>query len=370
MPPVGRLVALGFVIWGITAEVPLGHGAAGSASLVLLVVAGTSWVVWAVPGLLGRPRAPATFVALVAMGATGGALVPFAGLALVFVGVAALGLTARWHPGVAVPATGGAWASLLIAVPASGHDMANVVSGLAISLAGAALGTSRRQSEERAKQEASVALERERAALEHSRAEVLAERNHLAREIHDVLAHSLSALSVQLEAFDAIAADEGASPAVRQHLAQSKRLVREGLDEARRAVHALRDDLPPLVELLEALCRERGATLTVVGTPRPVPSGAHLALYRVAQEALTNAVKHAPGAEVRVEVSFAGEAVTLTVRDQLVGDGRAPTTVPAAPANGGGHGLQGIRERVLLLGGQVSVGPTPGGWSVEAVVPV
>jgi signal transduction histidine kinase len=89
-----------------------------------------------------------------------------------------------------------------------------------------------------------------------------------------------------------------------------------------------------------------------------------MALYRVAQEALTNAMKHAPGAKVEVEVSFSGSSISLSVQN-------ATTSLQERPlsATGAGYGLQGIEERVLLLGGQVDAGPAPGGWRVLAKVP-
>ena len=143
-------------------------------------------------------------------------------------------------------------------------------------------GAARRQSIERVKRDALLDLVKARAEVEHTRAEVLAERNHLAREIHDVLAHTLSALSIKLEALDTLASQEHASPGLRAELEQTKLLVREGLNEARRAVRALRDDPAQLVDQLAKLCHELGAALVVTGTqgrsrqtrPGPLPGSA------------------------------------------------------------------------------------------------
>ena len=135
-----------------------------------------------------------------------------------------------------------------------------------------------------------------RADAERARAELLAGRNHLARELHDILAHTLSALSLQLEALDALIDVGRPTPEVRAQPDSLRRLVREGLDEARGAVRALREDAPPLEEQLARLSGDRHASLSVVGVPRRLAPDVSLALYRVAQEALTNVAKHAAGA--------------------------------------------------------------------------
>lgn len=194
------------------------------------------------------------------------------------------------------------------------------------------------------------------------------ERERVAREIHDVLAHTLSALAVQLEAARVLAERRPGDPGVAQAVGRSHRLAREGLDEARRAVGALRGETAPGPDELPALVRrfqEESAIpchLVVEGSPAALQPDARLALYRTAQEALTNVRKHAHPAEVTVRLVYRDRRAELTVED--LGDAGSP-----APADPGGHGLTGIRERAALLGGTLEAGPVPGGFRVRLEVP-
>jgi signal transduction histidine kinase len=230
------------------------------------------------------------------------------------------------------------------------------------------IGVSRRQSGMRTAEAELRLAERERAAGEQERAARLAERASIAREIHDVLAHSLGALVLQLDALDAVVHAEGADPArVDLILSRARRLAQEGLHEARQAVGTLRADTPPLPEWIQSMLDTAGiGLLTVSGTPRRTASETAVTVYRTAQESLTNVVKHAPGASVRVDLTFTPDAVELTVTD----DGR----VSAGPADdlastGGGYGLGGLRERAGLIGGTLEAGPHQGGWRVALHVP-
>lgn len=302
---------------------------------------------------------------LAAMAAAGGALVPFAPFAVFFVGVAALLATTAFRLETAVFITGIGIAAMFIAVPAAGRHLGEVVAGLAAASAGMVLGISRRQAEERAEQAVLVQVANERLEVESGRAELLEERNRLARELHDILAHTLSALSLQLEALGSVIETQDiVDESVAVQLERTKRLVREGMTEARYAVRALRDDSVPVDEQLAKLCAERDAALEITGELRPMPPEKALALYRVAQEALTNAAKHAPGAGARVRLSFGPASITLCVDNPTSNVSEAPLA-----RSGAGLGLQGIRERVRLLGGGVEAGPFDGGWRVEAELP-
>ena len=317
--------------------------------------------------LRGLPRL--SFVSLTTFALAGGALTAFAALALVFVGVASLGVTMAWDLPQAVWVALAGPAAMAVALGATSQTMADLGGGAAAVVAGAAMGISRRQSLQAASRAADIQVSEARAEAERARAELLVGRNHMARELHDILAHTLSALSLQLEALHATI-DKGPalSPDVLEQLELTKRLVRAGLEDARGAVRALREDAPPLEEQLANLAGDRDASLAVSGATRQLGPDVSLALYRVAQEALTNVVKHAPGANVEINLAYSDGRVCLSVVDTYT------TTEPhfnGSPlsGSGGGYGLQGIEERIVLLGGHVEAGPTDRGWKVLAEVP-
>ncbi|WP_281899451.1 sensor histidine kinase [Phytohabitans aurantiacus] len=214
-----------------------------------------------------------------------------------------------------------------------------------------------------------VELTESRAA--QARAAGLAERQRLAREMHDVLAHALSGLMLQLEAARMLAAADPGDPRLRQAVDRAHQLGRTGLIEARRAIGTLRDDELPGPERLAGLAaqferdRRIPCELTVAGTAYPLGSEARLALYRVAQEALTNIGRHAHPDRVELRVAYEPSRVRLVIEDFAVGDG--PTTAP--PAATGGYGLTGMRERAELLGGTLAAGPTSAGFRVALDLP-
>ncbi|MEW2524210.1 histidine kinase [Streptomyces sp. NPDC047071] len=208
----------------------------------------------------------------------------------------------------------------------------------------------------------------ERAARAEARTAVLTERSRIARDVHDVLAHSLAGINMQLELADALL-DTGDLDRVREANDKAHHLVKESLKQAQWTVHALREDALPLLESLTAMLASTGHrdVLTVTGTVRAVPAQVTQNLLRIAQEALTNAARHASGGEVGVELEFTASSITLRVRNR-------PATRKVSVEIGSGMGLIGMRERVALLGGTVTAGPVTdgpyqGGWHVEAVIP-
>lgn len=206
-----------------------------------------------------------------------------------------------------------------------------------------------------------------RAARAEANEVVLAERGRIARDVHDVLAHSLAGINMQLELADALL-DTGDVQQAQRATRSAQSLARESLTEAQRTVRALREDTLPLIETLRAMLGSSNGpnTLTVSGTPRDVDTAIAQNLVRIAQESLTNTAKHAPGAALAVTVSYAPDSVAL----DIVND---PATGASSPG-GSGMGLVGMRERVALLGGSFDAGPIVdgprrGGWRVHAIIP-
>ncbi|HEX6509039.1 MAG TPA: sensor histidine kinase [Chloroflexota bacterium] len=199
------------------------------------------------------------------------------------------------------------------------------------------------------------------------RAAALDERAHLAREMHDVLAHTLSALSIQLQGTRMLAEQRSSDPAVVAAVDRAGRLAREGLGEARQAVGSLRGEALPGPDLLPQLAREFerdtgvSCSLEVEGQPTDPGPEARLALYRIAQEALTNVRKHANASSVAIAMRYGADGIELGVdNDGLPLD---------SPLPGGGYGVSGMRERAELLGGRLEAGPTANGFGVWLWIP-
>jgi signal transduction histidine kinase len=201
---------------------------------------------------------------------------------------------------------------------------------------------------------------------------VAAERARIARELHDVVAHCVSVMVIQAGAAeDLLDRDPGAA---RAPLRAVQDTGQEAVAELGHMLGLLRGDAgqdallpqPGVAQLPELIAQVRATGVTVgfdvLGTPRDLPPGIDVALYRLAQEALTNTLKHARGARATVVLRYDEAAVALSVLD----DGRA-----AATGSGQGHGLIGMRERVALYGGTLSAGPRDGrGWMVDALIPL
>lgn len=198
-----------------------------------------------------------------------------------------------------------------------------------------------------------------------AQAAALQERGRIAREMHDVLAHSLAGLSVQLQAIRAVAAHEHVVAAVTEPLDRAADLAREGLAEARAVVSTLRDPDGLGIDALPALvARHPGvAELGIEGEGQVDPAAGH-AIYRAVQESLTNAARYAPGSPVEVTVRWQTDAVVVTVSDI----GPLPGRVAVA-GQGTGLGLAGMSERLAQVAGSMSSGPDGTGWRVELRVP-
>ncbi|WP_411083258.1 sensor histidine kinase [Streptomyces sp. cmx-18-6] len=214
-------------------------------------------------------------------------------------------------------------------------------------------------------------------ADERARRTLLEERHRIARELHDVVAHHMSVISIQAQVAPHLVEDP--SDELKENLAGIRENALEALTELRRVLGVLRsEDAPaqstrhtpqPTLDRLDGLVatvRLAGlpVTLATTGEPRPLPPGVELSAYRIVQEALSNVMRHAPGASARVEVAHRAAGLTLRVANTR-------PDRPAAPSPGVRHGLLGMRERTAMLGGDLATGPTPeGGWEVTAILPV
>ena len=213
-----------------------------------------------------------------------------------------------------------------------------------------------------------IELEGTRAA--QAQAAGLAERQRLAREMHDVLAHSLSGLMLQLEGARMLAAEDPSNPRLPGIIERAHHLGKSGLEEARRAIGMLRDDELPGPERLASLAAQFHEVtgipcqFTISGQSYELPSEARLAVYRVAQEALTNITKHACPERVEMHLGYEPRRTRLTVENFAMN--KEP---PRVANNGPGYGLTGMRERAELLGGELTTAMTRGGFRVELRVP-
>ncbi|TLS44623.1 sensor histidine kinase [Streptomyces montanus] len=228
-----------------------------------------------------------------------------------------------------------------------------------------------------ARRSAELTLQLRREQAERARREVAEERGRIARELHDVVAHHMSVISVQTGLARFVFDTDRLT--VRTALDTIDATGKEALEELRRMLTVLRtaDDgtsgapagpMPGLARLEEMTERVRTGgvpvALTVEGTPRPLAPGVELCAYRVVQEALTNVLKHAPGASAEVRLRYEPHQVSVSVTDD--GEGVIPDRVRAD----GGHGLIGMRERAKLYGGQISIGPQEqGGFAVRLLLP-
>ncbi|QNP69760.1 sensor histidine kinase [Streptomyces roseirectus] len=352
-----RLLALGVLLWSAV-DSPRAHGwtlAAGGA--IVLVAAGAArgffrmtlaHRLW--PSLLLLTLLLGLAVAAEALGFGSPAIVLWCGCAVVAL--------ERLPLGAALP-----FASVaLSAFAAVNEDMWLTTAATLGALA--MVGYTLRLDAE-ARGSAARLLAQERAAREaEAESAALTERARIAREIHDVLAHSLSAQLVHLEAARLLIERGADRQQILDRVVAARAMARDGLDETRQALSALRGDLTPLEDFLTGLARGAdGTEVTVEGERRPLPVEASQAVRRVAQEALTNVRKHAPGARVSLRLAYGPGEVTLDVRDS----GGSPGELAGA---GGGYGLLGMRERAELLGGSLEAGPDEEGFTVRLRVPV
>ncbi|MEV4760751.1 histidine kinase [Micromonospora sp. NPDC049559] len=349
-------IGLAVLVAAVAQDAPW-SGSRGLGAAVALVAIVSGWLAWTI--FPGRPRRVLAGTATTGLAGIGLVLTGTAPATWTLAPIAALAAGRRLRPAVSAGlATGFAVLLVALGLPA-GVPPPALGAGVAALAVALLLGVALRQADELREK---TRLGRE----ERARAEELAERSRLAREVHDVLAHSLGALTVQLETADALLEAGRYGPA-RTSVVRAGELARDGLAETRRAIGALRGDPVPWREMIDELAGGYEGEARVVVEPEPpeLPAEVSLALYRAAQEAITNVRRHAPGAPVEIRVGATPREVTLSVRN-----GPSPAREPGPLAGtGGGYGLVGLRERAELAGGSFSAGPSGEGWQLQLRVP-
>jgi signal transduction histidine kinase len=335
------------------------------------------------PDLLGAVLAVATCAMLAARrpyplaAAVVALLCACAGLAIGYVSfvpvLVGLGLCSnaaiRSAQRVTIPLAAFAGTAVAAAVAVIGTDspaVARIVGGLAIGVTPVLIGDSIRSERERTREARAHA--RRIAELRDRDVEraVVEERLRIARDVHDITGHHLSAISLQAAGASRATSD----PVARGALERIHRLTSEALGQTRRALGVLRESEPaelaptPRLEHVEQLlepARDAGLAvdLHVDGAGRPLSDEIEVCAYRVVQESLTNVVRHASATAVQVRVAYDERELTIAVEDDGVGG-------PARP----GGGIEGMRERVAIVGGSFAAGPGARGWSVRASLPL
>jgi signal transduction histidine kinase len=353
-------------------------GPRGVIIAVTLALSSAGWVAWLVSGATGQRRL-LSLGSLVVMAGAGGVLagVSPGSPAIAVACAAAFSAGVRLSTGASLGITAEAVAALVITALLA-KQPTGVVLGFPFAFAGLwSVAMTRREYLVRAEQAERTLAETRRAREAETHAAALAERARIARDIHDVLAHSLAAVSVNLQAAEGLLTAETLpkdNPELAKAIECVERagtLTREGLATARRAILALRDDAVPLPEQLASLAAQYQAAgdatiqLAVTGEPRTLPGPAALVAYRTAQEGLTNARKHAPGQPVTLTLAFERGQVAVAVKNPLLPAGEQG---PLAET-GAGAGLTGLKERAALAGGTLEAGSADGTWETKLRIP-
>lgn len=348
------------------------HGAALGVTLCLSVFG--AMLLLATGNRLTEPGAAARAALVVAaMGAAGVALVALQphGATELAAGAAVFMAAARLPVALAAAIAGAITAGLDAAIARTGGTSAAIVAATLLCVLLAVVAHFMQQAREGQARSELLLAQLEDAREEQARTAAIEERGRIASELHDVLAHSLSGAAIQLQGARMLAEREQAALQIRAAIERASELVKEGLANARSAVGALRgDELPGATQLsglIETFRADTKAdvTFTIQGEPRALPAEASLALYRGAQEALTNVARYAPGARTIVALRYGPASTILVVENTTQASG--PSGILAGL--GGGRGLVGMRERVERAGGTTSAGPADGGWRVELEVP-
>ncbi|NGO76648.1 sensor histidine kinase [Streptomyces sp. YC504] len=354
---IGRAAIAGFVLWNVITE-PAAPTWESSVDVAVLLVCALGWQLFLRTTLAHRLVPSLAVLAAVFGGAIGAQAAGFTTVGMVVWCSGIVLALKRLPPAVGLAAALAAFAGF---VPVADKPWTStVLTAATFCLVGYVL---RLDAEGRGRERR--LLDQERAALAaEAESAALTERARIAREIHDVLAHSLSAQLVHLEAARLLVERDAPKEQVLERVVAARGMAREGLAETRQALSALRGDMVPVEDFLRALV---DVDVEVTGSPRLLSAETSGTVRRVAQEALTNVRKHAPGASVRLRFSYGEGEVALEVRDS--GGVRREGELAAS---GSGYGLLGMRERAELLGGSLDAGPAEdadGGFVVRLRVP-
>ena len=340
--PLGWAVLLVVVLGSANSHpVPGLHGKGLAVTLALLVFAVT--LVVAVRDGFPERSVELQAVVIAVMGAAG---VAIAGLQLkgateVAAGVAVFMAITRLPFNAGVAIGGGVTIALGALTAAAGGSSSAVAAGMLVTVLIGVVAQFLKQSRESQDRTEILLAQLEDARDEQARAAAIAERGRIASELHDVLAHALSGAAIQLQGARKLAEREHAQPPLSNAIDRASDLVKDGLANARQAVGTLRGDPLPTVAQLPSLIESYQAdmnldvTLRIEGEPRTLPVDPSLALYRGAQEALTNVARYAPSACTTVTLRYEPDRTTLSVDNGL-------SATPAREGMGGGRGLEGL----------------------------
>ena len=379
--PLGLAFIAAVVILGSRAAP--GPGLRGAGLGVTLVLAGYAAAVAAAISVRWARRGPAAQAAVIGLISGCGvalAVLQPAGFVVLAPSLGVLFAGARLPPVPAAVISAAITAALAVAlmIRAAPHAAQNALGAALLYALLAVIGQFLRRGRQSQDRTELLMAQLQDAREAEAAAAALAERTRIAGELHDVLAHSLSALAIQLQGARKLAGREPVSDGLRGTIERSAELARAGLADARQAVGALRGEPLPTLDQLAALVedfrRDTGsaATLRVDGISRPLPAEASLALFRGAQEALTNIIRYAPGATTAVTVSYQPDRTVLTIEDHLPETSTTPGRQSRADLLadvGGGHGLTAMRERAQRAGGTARAAATADGWLVELEIP-
>lgn len=340
---------------------PLGLSGAGLYGLVLLVLSAGLLTLRVVDLERWGPRVrlASMLISAVVVGLFYGFDVSSWAVSFAYVLSFAAGVRLPRHQAYAV--AGLATITALLATLASGAVAAGwpVWAGLTVFLP-VFMGISRRAAALQLGAARDLVAQTERTRVAERQASALEERTRLARELHDVLAHSLTGVGLQLDLADA-QLEAGQVDKARATVVRARSLTNEGVDEARAVITALREDSTTLPDALARLVQDP-EQLTIGALSAEPPPGVRHTLLRVTQEALTNARRHAPAAPAQVALTQDADDWHLSITNE-------PSA--ASGVTGSGMGVIGIHERVAALGGTAQIGPTDdGGWQVSVRIPL